>query len=353
MKKYMLSLFLVLLLLSINSYAVKVAVLPEMNRPDNFVVDGDDIIINDYISFNIIVYSLKTSELKFQIGKRGQGPGEYPHFPRLNAVRPDSIWCSSGSKLLVYTREGKLVKEKVFPRFTKIRVTPIKNNYIAMNIHTNIKTRVTMKDLDLLDPEFEKIKDVYEVQSDSNFMTRNDTGNEEFRLLFHVFDFIPYDGKLFIVDSKKGFFIDVYGDNGNHLYSIDKKIVEPVKVTKEQKEKMLEELYNSYKYITQHKKKSAFTFYEYYPPIRQVCIDSDKIYVTTYKEVDGKNEMIILDIKGNLLRKILLPIKSTKLYKMIAEYDNFTVHKGMLYELIENEKTGNWELFKTDLSTIK
>ncbi len=81
-------------------------------------------------------------------------------------------------------------------------------------------------------------------------------------------------------------------------------------------------------------------------------IDDNKIYVTTYKKKGNDNELIILDIKGNILDKLFLPLKSTKVYKQSGEVDPITVCKGILYELIENEQTEMWELHKTDLSTI-
>jgi len=352
MKQFVLSIILVLLIFTSQSYAVKLATLQEVNRPLFIQIEGDDLFITDGGSNCLYVYSLKEYKLKHKIGKRGQGPGEFPHNPKLNAVTSDSIWCSSGDKILQFDRNGQLKWEKSFPRGTGLGMKPFNDNFVAVTVKTDWETRATLKYLNLLNPKFEKIKELYQVHADSNLITPNDTGNEEFRLLYHLFNSIIYKDKIFIADSKKGFFFDVYDSKGNHLYSITKK-VKPVKVMEAQKKAMLDYLYRYYQQITRLKKKSAFTFYENYPPIRQFWIDSDKIYVTTYAEKEGKNEMIIMDLKGDILRTIYLPIKSTKEWKMLGEQDTHTTYKGILYELIESEETGDWELHKTDLSTVK
>ena len=338
--------------IAIKGYAVKVADLPEVNRADFIRIDGNDLFVADSKSFCIYVYSLETLKLKLQIGKRGEGPGEFQHPPQLNAVLPDTIWCSGGWKTLVFSRDGKLLQEKTFPPLQGLNITPIKNNFVAVDWNTDWQLRLTFKSVHLLNLKFEKIKEIYKVQSDTNFITPNDTGEEEFHVITHTFFFLINEDKIFIVDSKKGFFIDVFDANGNHLYAIDKKL-EPVNVKEAQKPKILDSLYLNYKELTRIKKKSAFTFYDTYPPIRQAWIDNGKIYATTYKENKGTNEMIILDLKGNILKTIMIPIKSTKDYKVQGEFDTYTVNKNVLYEVIEDEQTGNWSLIKTDLSSIK
>ena len=351
--KTCIGILIILMLLFTNQvYAVKVAELPDLNRPDTMRIDKDDLFVVDLKAYHIWVYSLSTGQLKMKIGKQGQGPGEFAHFPRLDAVLPDSIYCSSANKNLVFSRDGRLISEKTFPPPTGFNLMPVKENFIATEFETSWETRRTIKSLVLMNSKYEKIKTIYKVLSDSNFITPNDTGEEEFRLLYNIFEYIVYKDNIFTVDSKKGFFIDVIDANGNPLYSIDIK-VEPLKVTESQKKKMLDHLYAYYQDITRLKKKSAFTFYENFPAIRQVCIDSDKIYVTTYREKDGNNEMIVLDLKGNILKTLYLPIKATKEWKMLGEYDTFTIHKDVLYELIESAETGDWVLYKTDLSTIK
>lgn len=86
---------------------------------------------------------------------------------------------------------------------------------------------------------------------------------------------------------------------------------------------------------------------------RSYWIDNKKIYVVTYRMKDNKNELIILDLKGKILRRIFLHIKSLKDYKHFGEFDPNTVHNGILYELFDNEKAEMWELHKTNLSSVK
>jgi hypothetical protein len=347
MKKYIFSFLLVIFTSFVM--AVKITDMPKVMKPGFMQVDGDDLFIVDGGTFSIQVYSLKDFSLKFSLGKKGAGPGEFMHFPQLNGVYPDYLLCSGGWKTIKFSREGMMISEKTFQPFQGLNLKPVKDNFVAIAYFDDMKTRISQKILYITNSKYERIKEIYPVQADSNRFTLSDTGNEEFKVLTHYFHFLTYDDKIFVADSRKGFVIAVFDSNGNNLYTIDKKI-EPVKVQKYHKEKLMENLRLSYPNIIELRRSSAFTFYENFPPIRHFWIDSYKIYVTTYKEKDDRHEMIILDLKGNILERIFLELKSTKAYKVQGEFDTHTVHEGVLYELVEDEDREVWELHKTNIS---
>jgi hypothetical protein len=78
-------------------------------------------------------------------------------------------------------------------------------------------------------------------------------------------------------------------------------------------------------------------------------ISNDKIYTTTNKKMDNKSEMVILDLKGNILERIFLPLPSKKQKRGSLRFDLFDVDQEKLYEVIKNNETGKWEFHITKL----
>jgi len=59
--------------------------------------------------------------------------------------------------------------------------------------------------------------------------------------------------------------------------------------------------------------------------------------------------MIILDLKGRILRRLYLPLASKQPERGVLRYDLFVVNQEKLYEVIKNKETGKWKLLITDL----
>ncbi|UCE20753.1 MAG: hypothetical protein JSV46_00510, partial [Candidatus Aminicenantes bacterium] len=85
---------------------------------------------------------------------------------------------------------------------------------------------------------------------------------------------------------------------------------------------------------------------KHFPAIRNFSIQDDKIYVLTFKRESNANEVLLFDIKGNLLKKVFLPIRT-----MNPEHlSPFSFYKDKFYQLVFNEETENWELHITDIN---
>jgi hypothetical protein len=78
-------------------------------------------------------------------------------------------------------------------------------------------------------------------------------------------------------------------------------------------------------------------FPEYYPAIKDFFAADNKIYVKTYKTRNGKEEFVILDLKGTFLKQFFLPESKSHLY---------TISKDVFYYLKEEEDLEEWELNK-------
>jgi hypothetical protein len=88
------------------------------------------------------------------------------------------------------------------------------------------------------------------------------------------------------------------------------------------------------------------------PAIRNIFDDDKKLYVRTYREIDGKSEFYIFSTEGRLLRKIFFAIAKNNAkfaFPYMRDSAPYTFNKGKLYQLIENEETEKFELHVTSI----
>jgi hypothetical protein len=168
-------------------------------------------------------------------------------------------------------------------------------------------------------------------------------------LLPHRIDVTCEKDRIFISDTRKGFFIRVIEAGGRDLPAIDKSgEVDKVPITKADQERIIEDIrLNEPEGVYAQATQSSFP--EYYPLLHRFLVSDGKIYATTYKVKDGQHEMLILDLKGNILKRMFLPLPSMRPFRRILRSDLFTVDRGKLFELIKNPETQVWELHRTEL----
>jgi hypothetical protein len=159
---------------------------------------------------------------------------------------------------------------------------------------------------------------------------------------------VVYKDKIFVVPGQD-FIIDVYGSSGQKQYSIRQEY-EKIKVTEEHKKEVLDYYKNDAlkrRYYDALKRSAQFP--DYFPAVRTIIVDDDKIYVQTYKEQEGKSEWVVLDLNGKLLGKIFIPFLEKNPEKSFENQFPFTVYQGKFYQLADNEDTEEWELHITEI----
>jgi hypothetical protein len=82
-------------------------------------------------------------------------------------------------------------------------------------------------------------------------------------------------------------------------------------------------------------KKVKYTFPKYFPAFKRIFINSGNIYAVTFKKKSNKNEIIIMDLKGKILKRVFLELRG----KCLQFFD------GGLYYLNDNFANEEWELF--------
>ncbi|MCU0285170.1 MAG: hypothetical protein MUF15_02110 [Acidobacteria bacterium] len=342
MKKiHILSISLLCILGIGHIYAGKLATLNQVINPNGLAVTNSYIYVLEEPT--IYIYSAKDFQLVKKFGKKGEGPQEFMTAPF--GFMPMILYpYDNGSKLLVnsnskvsfFTADGTFIKEV---RVSPMQVfLPLNDIYISTGSgESNKKEQIVT--INLYDKNFQCQKEIY--KSDMVI-----GANFNFNYPLTPFSFWGYKDKIYIASAKDGFVILVFDKTGKLLHQL-KKDYKPLKVTAEYKKKTLD-FYKNNPQLQQLWEffKDRISFKEYYPPIRDMLVRDDKIYVLSYYKKGDESECIILDLNGKELKRIFVPLPEnygdSKYIYDIAD--------NCFFSLVENEEEENWELHKKVLN---
>lgn len=329
--------------------------LPEVLKPSNIAVAKNRLFVMD--AGKIRIYSIPDLKLINTFGKEGEGPGEYKlniALPLRLKIHKDSLLVESVDKLMHFSLEGKYQRE-IKKDFFLIFLTPVKENFVARRIvqAQDRSTEATVM-VGIYDKDLKLIKELYKqrfLQQGAGPGSRLDMGQD-------FLNFRVYKDKIFIEESHKGFYIEVFDVNGNKLYHIDKD-VDPEKITLSRKEKLIEDMKTD-PHIVRQMKQGGFSwedltkiitldFPDHFPVIRNIEVGNDRIYVQTHKEAEGKQEYFILDLKGKELKKLMIPeFQKQHLMSTMLGIRLSTMSDGKIYYVEENEDE-EWELHQVNI----
>lgn len=337
-----LTVILIMLFFTGITYAEKIAVFPGLMKPRFIKTGGDDFLVCEGHEF--WNYSLKSLKLKYKFGSKGAGPGEFQLPPRQVVLHPEYIYIENPGKISWFSRDkGTFIKEK--RKAWRNEFIPFVNGKFigASRYNVQPERNKVSRSISIYDGDGKKVKEIYKNEHDTNFVDPNrNKKSVEFKMLFHFFeaDCDREARRIFVADSRKGFYITVFDKNGNKLYVIDKKI-DRIEVSGEFKKRRLEEL--KIMGYWEHIKNRNITCYNYFPPIRYFKVADGKIYVTTYKTKIDKVEFVVLDASGKILKKVFLPFITDE-DGTIVKFNLYQIKNNTLYCLIENQETEEWEL---------
>jgi len=319
----------VILLLACTSivFPGKIVPLPGHLNPKSVYVNGDQIYITEETS--IYIYGAKDFKLRKKFGREGEGPQEFRGFASLY-VYPDYLLVNSSGRISFFTREGEFIKQINLP-FYGFNVRVLGKAFVS---HGRIdENNIRYYTINLYDAKFEKIKEIARIEA--AFQPSKSVWRQ-FPIAFRC---SLYKDNLFVI-GHEDFIIGVFDKNGDKLFDITQKY-ERLKVPEEEK-KAVHEWFkinpgtrNGYSSM-----KKMLRFPDYFPAIRDMVINNEKLYVRTYKKSWEKTEFFILDSKGKLLEKVFIPIYE----RNRRNYYSYSICDGKVYQLIENEDTEEWEL---------
>jgi len=323
---------------AIQVYAKKLGNMPEVSNMSIFYVYKNRAFAVD-AKVHVDVYSLKPFRFIKQASNYGGGPGEN-FIPPSIMVYPDSLYMYRLGKCMFFSHDGDYIKEYRIPKPNLYNFAPLGDNFLTHNI-TNDKT-VSNHELSICTYsekegiKHKKIVYMYVI----NFPKKKGIKNS-FSPYGRFIRYSIVDDKIFIPDSTRGMFAEIYDFNGNRLSQINLDY-EKIKVSEENK-KNIKEILESIPLYNQTEDMYYLDIPEYYPPYQYATQDNGKVYFLTYYKKGQMREIIIADWKGKFIKQSYVPC----LIKM--EIVSCAISDNKFYYIYENEETEEWELHAEDI----
>lgn len=321
----------------------KVVPLNDLNNPYDLYVNQERLYITDCADeeqrcTSVLVYSLKDYSLLFILGGDGEEPGKFTMTPGHTVYvgfPPEKLFINDYTKIAFYTPDGHFINEReTEEKSTMYRAAG--NRFIAQDSLN--EEGMLFYVVNIYNAELERIKEIYRIENPYNPKIKKS------RVLTRELFFQSYKNNIYIKGSSEDFVIDVFNSEGARIKTIHQPYTRE-KVT----DHIKNEVYKKYKNHPFYGKyydmiKDEIVFPEYLPAIKNIRVADDKIYVLTYRREQNKSEFYILDMDGNILKKVLVPFEWQP-----AHYPRYSVINGKFYQLIKNTITNKWDLKITQL----
>jgi hypothetical protein len=311
----------------------KLATMPELLKPFMLRVSRDAIYISD--DYCVKVFSLKTYKPQEKIGRRGAGPGEYRISPVIQLLPSGLLFITAPGKYVVTKPNGKIVKEQAV-HMQLLDLKSVEDNFIAR--YWTVKDGNLFSEITILDQEFKPLRNLYKIKKPAP--TDLDRIISGFKIVDHILETAYYQGKIFLAIGEKGFHYEIYDSKGNLIATVNKPY-EKLTISEKDKTYWLEQFKQSrgmqkhWPHFKKLVKDFNDLFPEYYPAMQNLFVADGSVYIKTYKHQNGLEEYVILDLEGNIKKRIFLPTAPANL---------FSFKDNRFYYLKENEGEEVWEL---------
>ena len=334
------TLFIFICLLTISCFIMgvdntvkKICQFSELANPSQIAIGHNQIYFAD--GTTIYIYSLDKYKLLKKFGRDGEGPEEFksrPNLPIRIILKEDCFYVSSLNKISKYKINGDYINE--FKYRAGINTTsPINNNYVAKGFLA-IKD-VAYYTVNIYDREFRIIKELYKERIDPrNKINPIDATGPEI---------LVFKDKIYINTTRNRNCFKIFNQAGKLINNIVK-ISPPIPLT----EKIKENFNHFYQTDPKLKRiyeqiKSQVVFPKTLPLFRYILADQNNLIAISYPDANKKRRIYVFDLNGKLIKKIDSPLVSTN----VEEVPPFTLYKGQLYQVGENDEI--WELHKYEL----
>lgn len=332
-------------------HAEKVADLPGVLKPASINLGRNSVYITDQSYIHL--YSLSPFKRIKTFGVQGQGPGEFNSLPSLK-IYPGKLFINCLGKIMTFTHDGEFVKQTTLP-FRLFHfyypVLQVGTNYVAFPMIFSKEENDIFHYGKIYGTELEELKVFYRGSKPQvPPPPRADAPPQKIKweVIPDCMDFDVTEEKIFVGDSRKGFYIGVFDPQGNLLYEINNEY-EKIKVPKSFKDAFMKERRESDNW-EQMKARYDWIFKDYYPAFFTVKIADGKIYTATYAKKGDRYELVEMDLKGKVLgRSFSFPLEMrNRITEGLLPYPNeFDIHKGYIYYLMYNDETSWFELHRT------
>ena len=291
----------------------RVFALPELEAPRQIVVEKGKAYVSD--KRDIVAYDLATGALVTRIGKIGQGPGEFRFMPGRMAAYPERLVVADYPKLQFFSFEGLYQGQVDQPRLlSPYPFLPVGANFVGFPMESKDDGSLSMPVGRIYGPDLKPLK---EFCGDLPAGpppppppgSQESTAKSDALLIRDYGEIVVYEKRIYVADSRKGFAISVFDENGALLREI-KHPFERVKVPPSFVDGVVKEWKASQYWETIYAHKNPVVP-EYFPALCSFKVDGGRIYAVTAAKKDGLSEVVVMDLEGKILgRDFRFPLTS-------------------------------------------
>ena len=290
----------------------RIIALPELESPRQIAVEKGRVYFVD--RRDVVVYDLSDGRFLKRIGKLGQGPGEFAMGPSRLAVLGDRLIVKDMRSSEWFNLEGVPVGGHNDPDpIAFYQFLPAGRNFVGFAWLRNEDGslapptgRIYDSNLKLKQKFFGELPAFPPAPPPPG--SAEPTGKSDRLLIRDYGDYAVYEDRIYVADSRRGFSISVFDENGILLHEI-KHPIDKVKVPKSFVAEVVKEWKASKDWQTEYSHLNPVVP-EYFPALIDFKIDKGRIYALTAAKKDGLYEIIAMDLEGTILgREFRFPLK--------------------------------------------
>ncbi|MEN8153515.1 MAG: hypothetical protein ABFR75_05780 [Acidobacteriota bacterium] len=300
-------LFFLIIFQLIFHFSLNGVVIEGVEKPYGLYAGKEKLYIFDGSTFSYKIYSLKSLKQTGKFGRKGEGPGEFRGSHEVS-ITDNDIVLSGAFTLFKFSKDGVLIDQIKTPPYVYLQ--PVGDLYAGHKIEYDQKELKSFNEVYIYDNRIKTTKNIYK-QFKSKMKRENKNIKQDIQMIDPLFKVDTYKNSIYIADCRKGFCIEVFDKNGDGKYSI-KKNISRVKVTQGFKDKMMAR-YKRSKLWIENKRNFNYIFPKFFYDIKTFKVADDKIYVVTFQKKNKLSKLLILDLKGNFIKKMFIPF-SSRLY---------------------------------------
>ena len=321
-------------------YGRKLVVLKELAKPCNILIDKQLLLISDNTN-RLHLYSFKDFKYLAQMCHSGEGPGEAKNVGFVLLTK-NFIFRYILGKNIFYSRDGKFQREfKTRSQMTSFNY-PIGNKFVCQRSIRRNGDEKFQNDISIYSYSQEKglvYEKILYLYDDNPIAWKG--SRRAYRLFYDNHDLVIFEDKIFIGDSTRGLFVQVYDQNGNKINQA-KLNIEKTKFS-DSYENELTETWKSNGQWNLFNNQFYFEHPEYFPGFYRYFVGENKIYFLTYNRKEDQREVVVTDWQGKLIKKAYIP------WVYFPYERNFTIFEDKFYYLVDNQETEEWELHVADI----
>jgi hypothetical protein len=326
----------------------KVADLPELNRPASMAIAGSTLYVCD--SDVIHTYALNPFSFVRTLGRGGEGPGEFNSTPHL-AVHDDGLFVNTMGKVMTFNKSGEFQAQTRIPFVYWYFYYPLMlsgDNFVGVPLKRIGEVSKTIHTVNLYDPQLNLITEFYQGGSPALLPPPPPGGKvvkNDVQVIPDCLEIAVHGGRIYVADSRRGFFVSVFDSAGKHLFDWDLEYTR-ISVPEEFKRRFWQETRAADNW-EQLKQRFNYIIRDHFPAFFSMKVQQGRMYLTTHARKDGLYEVVVLDLRGRILKRVFAcPLDpEARLLRGIAPFSNeYVIKDETFYYITLNESSMLYEL---------